>query len=302
MRRRPPWVKAWDAARAALSPKPRPNAAVPVACWPEDHPGQPDPSLSRLRRRDPTFLRPPRLGPAMFYQASWWTVAPGVRLAFRTRFEGREHVPKTGPAILASNHLSFLDHLILGASTRRQIYYISKMQHFDYPVRRFLFRRWGVIPLRRGEGDAVAFERSLEVLGRGDLFAIYPEGTRSLDGRLHKGHTGVARLHLLSGAPVVPVAMWGTFEAMPKGKRVPKFVKCGARFGAPLSFLKPEKDVEDRATLRRITDAIMHAIRDLSGQAYVDEYQFNPEVKTASGAREANGASRGRVRSAAKKK
>jgi 1-acyl-sn-glycerol-3-phosphate acyltransferase len=181
---------------------------------------------------------------------------------------------------LASNHLSFLDHFILGATTRRQIFYISKAQHFDKPVRRFFFTRWGVIPLQRGEGDKEAFQRSVDVLKAGHLYAIYPEGTRSLDGKLHKGHTGVARLHLLTGAPVIPVAMKGTFAALPKGKSVPKLKKCGVTYGKPLDFTKFKDQVDDRATLKRITHEIMMAIRDISGQEYVDEYQYNPEVKS----------------------
>ena len=216
----------------------------------------------------------------MFYEASWWVVAPTVRAAFRARVEGRKNVPRKGAAILASNHLSFLDHFVLGASIRRQIFYISKAQHFDHPVRRFLFTRWGVIPLKRGEGDNEAFDRSVETLRAGNLYAIYPEGTRSLDGRLHRGHTGVARLHLLSGAPIIPVAMWGTFEALPKGRSVPRLKKCGVRFGAPLDFSRLAAQVEDRSTLRRITDDVMQAIASLSGQDYVNEYQYNPEVKS----------------------
>lgn len=216
----------------------------------------------------------------MFYQASWWVTAPVFRGLWRLRVEGREHVPKKGAAILASNHLSFLDHFLLGTSVRRQIFYISKVQHFERPIRRWLFTRWGVIPLKRGEGDTEAFDRSLEVLRRGDLFAIYPEGTRSLDGKLHKGHTGVARLHLLTSAPIVPVAMLGTFEALPKGKSMPRLNKCGVRFGPALDFSADKDRLGDRATLRRVTDEVMRAIQKLSGQEYVDEYQYNPEVKS----------------------
>ncbi|HLE47999.1 MAG TPA: lysophospholipid acyltransferase family protein, partial [Candidatus Thermoplasmatota archaeon] len=214
------------------------------------------------------------------YTVSWYLTTPVVRTLFRTRFEGREHVPKKGPAIIASNHLSFLDHLIVGISIPRQIYFISKDQHFDYPIRRFLFSRWGVIPLKRGEGDQEAFQKSAEVIERGNVFCIYPEGTRSLDGRLHKGHTGVARLAAITKAPVVPVAMLGTFEAMPKGKSVPRLVKCGARFGPALDFSSYHGKENDRDAMRKVTDEIMEAIQKLSGQDYVDAYQFNPEVKT----------------------
>lgn len=218
-----------------------------------------------------------------FYKTSWLAITPVVRVLFRSKYEGLEHVPKKGPAILASNHLSFLDHFILGAGVPRQIFFISKSQHFDDPIRRHVFSSWGVIPLKRGEGDRDAFDRSLQALRAGHLFAIYPEGTRSLDGKLHKGHTGVARLHLLSGAPVVPVAMWGTFQAMPKGATVPKLVPCGAKFGRPLAFPEHQGRGDDRDALRDITGRIMFAIRDLSGQEYVDEYQQNPEIKSHKG-------------------
>lgn len=216
----------------------------------------------------------------MFYEVSWVVVSPLIRSLWRVNVEGREHVPKKGAAIFASNHLSVLDHFVLGSTIRRPIHYISKAQHFDFPVRRFLFRRWGVIPLKRGEGDRQAFDASLQVLAEGNLFGIYPEGTRSLDGKLHRGHTGVARLHLQSGAPIIPVAMLGTFEAMPKGKRLPNFHKCGVRFGPALDFSEFRDRAEDRSFLRKITDEVMAAIAQQSGQEYVDEYQFNPEVKT----------------------
>lgn len=214
-----------------------------------------------------------------FYHVSWVVAAPIFRTLWRMGVEGRKHVPKKGPAILASNHLSFLDHFILGSAIRRQIFYISKIQHFERPIRRRLFSAWGVIPLKRGAGDKEAFDKSAEVLQKGNLFAIYPEGTRSLDGKLHKGHTGVARLHLLTGAPIIPVAMIGTFEALPKGQSMPRFNRCRVKFGAPLDYTAQSKGKEgDRATLRWITDEVMAAIAALSGQEYVDEYQFNPEV------------------------
>jgi 1-acyl-sn-glycerol-3-phosphate acyltransferase len=110
----------------------------------------------------------------VFYEASWLAVTPFLRVAFKAKFDGKQHIPKKGPAILASNHLSFLDHFIMPLATRRQVFYISKAQHFDSPIRSFLFRRWGVIPLRRGEGDQEAFQRSVEILREGNLFCIYP--------------------------------------------------------------------------------------------------------------------------------
>lgn len=216
----------------------------------------------------------------MFYEAAWFTITPFLRLGFRVDVDGQENVPDEGPGILASNHLSFLDHMLLPLATRRQIYYISKIEHFEKKFRGWFFRKIGVIPLKRGEGDQQAFERALETIRSGNLFAIYPEGTRSRDGNLHKGHTGVARLAYLTGAPVIPVAMLGTFEALPKGESMPKLAKCGVKVGQPIPVERDEEKAADRAALRETTDRVMKAIADLSGQEYVDEYQYNPEVPT----------------------
>lgn len=212
----------------------------------------------------------------------FWTVsrallAPPIRLAWRVTFEGKEHIPKEGPAVIASNHLSFLDHFILPLATRRPIYFISKAQHFDAKLKGWFFRNLGVIPLERGAGDKEAFERSLQVLDEGDLFGIYPEGTRSLDGKLHKGRTGVARIAIMKRVPIIPAAMIGTFEAMPKGRSVPKLKKCGVRLGPPIDTSPWWGKENDRAALRELTDHVMHKLAEVSGQEYVDEYQFNPE-------------------------
>ena len=220
-----------------------------------------------------------------FYRVSYWTIGATIRALWRVRAVGRENVPLEGPVILASNHLSFLDHFVTGAVVKRQLFFISKVQHFESKVKSFFFKRWGVIPLARGSGDKAAFDASVEVLRRGDAFIIYPEGTRSLDGKLHKGHTGVARLALLTGAPVVPVACLGTFENLPKGKSFPKFGKVEVRFGKPLDFSRFQGKEEDKETLRRITDTVMQEIRALSGQEYVHEYQYNPEYVPKDGSK-----------------
>lgn len=216
----------------------------------------------------------------MFYDAAWYTITPFLKLGFRVDVEGNENIPDDGAAILASNHLSFLDHMLLPLATRRQIYFISKIEHFEKKFRGWFFRKIGVIPLKRGEGDEQAFARALGTIRSGNLFAIYPEGTRSRDGKLHRGHTGVARLALLTGAPVVPAAMLGTFEALPKGETIPKLSKCGVKIGKAIPFPHDEEKANDREALREATDGIMQAIAALSGQEYVDEYQHNPEVPT----------------------
>jgi 1-acyl-sn-glycerol-3-phosphate acyltransferase len=186
---------------------------------------------------------------------------------------GKENIPADGAGILASNHLSFLDHFILPLATARQIYFISKVQHFESPVQRFLFKRWGVIPLKRGESDQSAFTEAIETIDAGHLFGIYPEGTRSPDGRLHKGHTGVARLAVQTAAPVLPVAMIGTREAQPIGQGIPRFfMPITIRIGRPLTFARHREREGERPVLREVTDEIMFELRELSGQEYVDRY------------------------------
>lgn len=212
-----------------------------------------------------------------FYKVSHAVLSPIFKTLWRIEAHGREHIPDEGGAILASNHLSYLDHFLMPAMVERPIFFISKAQHFEVPVQSWLFEQWGVIPLERGEGDQEALVRAEQVLEEGELFGIYPEGTRSLDGRLHKGHTGVARLALKAGVPVVPVGMTGTYEALPKGKVVPNFPKVEVLFGEPLTLEELHGRHDDYSVTRKVTDEIMHAIQDLTGQDYVDEYQWNPE-------------------------
>ncbi len=208
-----------------------------------------------------------------------WAV-PMLRVGLKTkRVEGKEHVPKKGAAIIASNHLSGLDHVVLPMVTKRVIYNISKAEAFEKPIKGWFFKHWGVIPLKRGAGDQAAFNRARQVIQEGELFCIYPEGTRSLDGKLHKGHTGVARLALEFDVPVIPVAMIGTFERKPKGKKgMNRGVETGAIVGEPMRWPQYKGKQADREICRQVTDEIMHRLAELSGQEYVDEYQYNPEV------------------------
>jgi 1-acyl-sn-glycerol-3-phosphate acyltransferase len=203
-----------------------------------------------------------------------------VRPTFRVKVVGRKNIPKKGAAILASNHLSALDHVVLPMATRRTIVNISKAQHFTKPVKAWFMRQWGVIKLERGKGDTAAMDAAKQALREGNLFCIYPEGTRSLDGKLHKGHTGVARLALELRVPVIPCAMIGTFEAKPKGGKTKYFSKTAAVIGEPMDFSRYWGMHEDKAVCRKVTDEVMHALAALSGQEYVDEYQHNPEVPT----------------------
>jgi len=218
-----------------------------------------------------------------FYKACQLTIALTLRGVWRIHATGLHHVPAEGAAILASNHLSYTDHYFLPAVVPRQIYFISKAQHFEVPIQRWLFEQWGVIPLKRGEGDNEAFARSQELLAQGKLFGIYPEGTRSVDGKLHKGHTGVARLALKARVPIIPVGMIGTDKVLPKGKNIPKLHKVTIHVGAPLRFDEFHGQEDDRKVTREVTDRVMMAIRDLSGQEYVPEYTKNPEYQAKEG-------------------
>jgi 1-acyl-sn-glycerol-3-phosphate acyltransferase len=189
----------------------------------------------------------------------------------------KKYVPKKGAVILASNHISFLDHFLVPAVISRKIVYLAKAEHFDTIVGNFFFSNWGQIPVQRGKGDLVAFKRAIEHLNEGGILGIYPEGTRSLDGYIHEGKTGVARLALLTGAPVIPVGMRGTFEAMPKGQHVPIPKKVDIYFGPPMDFSRFKGLNENRELTQRITDEILFEIEKLSKP----RHKLDPDVKKA---------------------
>ena len=206
-------------------------------------------------------------------------VGPLLKLLFRPWVEGIEHVPAEGGAILASNHLSFSDSIFLPILLPRRITFTAKMEYFTGSGIKGTLTRWfftgvGQIPIDRSGGRAseAAIQGGLRVLRRGDLFGIYPEGTRSPDGRLYKGKTGIARMALEAGCPVIPVAMIGTDKAQPTGQKVPTIMRIGVRIGAPLDFSRYEGMENDRFVLRSITDEIMYELMLLSGQEYVDVY------------------------------
>ncbi len=210
---------------------------------------------------------------------TYWMVkvllTPVLRLFYRVRVEGLEHLPPGGAVILASNHVSFSDSIFLPMVLRRRVTFAAKAEYFDDPRKGWFFRATGQIPIRRGGGSASddALHAAAGVLEAGGVFGIYPEGTRSPDGRLYRGHTGVARLALRCRCPVVPVAMIGTDRAQPVGRRVPRpFLSITVRIGAPLEFDRPPEQAEDREVLRQVTDEVMEALRSLSGQEYVPTY------------------------------
>ena len=218
---------------------------------------------------------------------TYWVVkailTPVLRFFFRVRVEGIEHVPQEGPAILASNHLSFSDSIFLPLVLRRRVTFVAKAEYFDDPKTAWFFRAVGQIPIRRGGGSASqrALESAQEVLENGQLFGIYPEGTRSPDGRLYKGHTGVARLAVKTGAPILAVAMIGTREAQPIGQAKPNFfMPITIRISKPMSFERYAGRATEPLVLRQITDEVMFELAGLSGQEYVDNYAKRGEPET----------------------
>jgi len=216
----------------------------------------------------------------MFYWVVKAVLAPILRVLFRPWAEGAEHVPRTGPAILASNHLSFSDHFFAPLPLPRKVVFLAKSEYFTGRGIKGLFSKAffsgvGQIPVDRSGG--VASERALttglRVLASGQLLGIYPEGTRTPDGRLFRGKTGVARLALEARVPVIPCAMIGGFEFQPPGRITPRLrVRPGVRFGKPLDFSRYYGMENDKLVLRAVTDEIIYEIMELSGQEYVDEY------------------------------
>ena len=216
----------------------------------------------------------------MFYWVTKYTLGISLRIIFRSWSRGRKHMPRRGPVILASNHLSFADHFFGPLPLPRKVVFLAKAEYFTGRglkglVSKAFFSGVGQIPIDRSGGEASerALKSGLQVLAEGKVLGIYPEGTRSPDGRLYKGRTGVARLALESRAPVVPCAMMRTFEFLPPGTLRPKLdIRPGVIFGQPLDFSRYYGRETDREALRAVTDEIMRAIRELSGQEYVEMY------------------------------
>ncbi len=209
-------------------------------------------------------------------------LGPLLRLFFRPRVEGAEGVPATGPVILAGNHLTFIDSIILPLISKRQVLFLGKDEYvtgrsLKGRVMAWFFTAVGMIPVDRdgGQGGVAALMTGRRVLEEGKVFGIYPEGTRSPDGRLYRGRTGIARLTLMTGAPVVPFAMIGTDQVQPGGSGLPRLgrgQRITVRFGAPLDFSRYEGMDRDRYVLRAVTDEVMAEVMRLSGQEYVDMY------------------------------
>ena len=200
---------------------------------------------------------------------------PLFNFGFNIKIEGLENVPAEGGAIIAPNHISVLDSFFVPAVLPRRITYVGKAEYMDSWKTKHLFPALGMIPIDRKGGDSAtaALDAAAGILENGELFGIYPEGTRSRDQKLHKGHTGVARLALRTGCPIVPVGLQGTVEVMPPDAKLPNpFRTIRVRFGRPITVDRYRDRADDRLVLRQITDELMYEIRGLSGQVYVDEY------------------------------
>ncbi|WP_083450239.1 lysophospholipid acyltransferase family protein [Luteipulveratus mongoliensis] len=223
-------------------------------------------------------------------------LGPLLNLLFRPWVEGDKHVPEEGAAILASNHLSFSDSFFLPLVLERRITFPAKIEYFTGTgikgrLTAAFFRGAGQIPIDRAGGSASegAIQAGLKVLGKGELFGIYPEGTRSPDGRLYKGKTGVARMALEARVPVLPVAMIDTDKAQPTGKVIPRIMRIGVRIGRPMDFSRYQGMHDDRFVLRSITDEIMYELMLLSGQEYVDVYASSVKDRVTAKAKEIGG-------------
>ncbi|HEX9697412.1 MAG TPA: lysophospholipid acyltransferase family protein [Actinomycetota bacterium] len=201
-------------------------------------------------------------------------IGPLVRLLYRPWIEGLENVPTDGPVVLAANHNSFLDSIFMPLVVPRNVVFLGKSDYFDKWYMKWFFKGAGVIPVRRegGEAGEAALNAGVQALADGYAVGIYPEGTRSPDGRLYRGKTGVARMALRVGCPIVPVAIIGSREAQPPDRKLPKVTRVGVRFGRPMDLTRYAGKDDDRFVLRSVTDELMFEIMMLSGQEYVDEY------------------------------
>ena len=215
-------------------------------------------------------------------------LGPVLKLLFRPWVKGLDNIPAEGPAIIASNHLSFSDSIFMPLMVRRPVVFLAKSEYFTGTgikgrLTALFFRLTNQLPMDRsgGAASAASLTAGMEVLLNGGLLGIYPEGTRSPDSRLYRGKVGVARLALQAGVPVIPVAMIGTDKVQPIGKRLPNIRRIGMIFGEPLDFSHYRDQAEDRDIQRKVTDQIMFELMRLSGQEYVDEYAAVVKLRLA---------------------
>jgi 1-acyl-sn-glycerol-3-phosphate acyltransferase len=217
-----------------------------------------------------------------------FVLGPLLRVLFRPWVRGIENIPGSGAAILASNHLSFSDSIFLPLMSRRPVVFLAKSEYFTGKglkgaLTRWFFKSTGQLPIDRSGGKAseASLNTGLGVLSQGQVLGIYPEGTRSPDGRLYRGRTGIARMVLEAKVPVIPVAMIDTEKVQPIGQRMPKIRRIGIIVGEPLDFSRFDGMEGDRIVLRAVTDEIMYELKQLSGQEYVDAYASSVKEKRA---------------------
>ena len=215
----------------------------------------------------------------MLYRAAELTVSPALRAWFRPTVTGVHNVPRTGAAIIAANHISASDEVFTPMSARRQVLYFAKAEYFIGTslrgrITKWTFTEFGLVPVDRDNTKAAAstIEIGAELLKSGRLLGIYPEGTRSPDGRLHKFRTGVARLALRTGAPVIPVGLIGTDKVLPPGSSRWHRAPVEVHFGEPLDFSRRPEQERSARVLREVTETVREAVQKLSGQDYVDSY------------------------------
>ena len=226
----------------------------------------------------------------LYWFFKWFLIGPLTRLLFRPWIEGEENLPESGPAILVSNHISAGDTFLVPAMIKRRLTFPAKAELFSGRGLRGRLTGWfmksiGQLPMDRsgGRASATSMDGVLGVLESGELLGIYPEGTRSPDGRLYKGKTGVARIVLQAGVPVIPVGMINTQFVPTRLLKIPLMRRPGVRIGKPLDFSRYAGSGNDRTVLRWVTDEIMNAVMELTGQTYVDAYASSVKEAAAEG-------------------
>lgn len=236
-----------------------------------------DPDLVEEAAQQPRAKRP-----GFVYFLGYGIMAPIARLVFRPHITGRENIPKSGRVILASNHLSFVDSLVIPLTAPRPVQFLAKSTYFTGTgakgwISRTFFTAIGAVGVERGAGQAAqdALDAGRHILESDSAFAIYPEGTRSIDGRLYRGRTGVGWLALTTGAVVVPVGLIGTQDIQPVGAKFPRIRRVSVKFGEPIDVSGHGPATSGKAR-RRATDEIMKAIHDLTGQELAGEYNETP--------------------------
>ncbi|MBU6277785.1 MAG: 1-acyl-sn-glycerol-3-phosphate acyltransferase [Actinomycetales bacterium] len=226
----------------------------------------------------------------MYWVLKHFVIGPWLRVLFRPWIDGLDRIPDKGPAILASNHLSFSDSFFLPLVVPRPITFLAKSDYFTGRGVKGLFSKLfftgvGQVPVDRtgGRASEAAIITGVRILSEGKLLGIYPEGTRSPNGTLYRGKTGLARMALEAHAPIIPVAMINTYEIQPPGTLLPRLRRVGVRIGQPLDFSRYEGLEDDRFVLRSVTDEVMYELMQLSGQDYVDMYASRAKELIAAG-------------------